>query len=58
MERKIVSLEKAKLHYKDSWTKALKELINGKYVMIFDFYIFLKYRTELLTHTLKVIIKQ
>lgn len=29
MERKITSLEKAKLHYKESWTKALKELING-----------------------------
>ncbi|KAL5269934.1 hypothetical protein ACHWQZ_G003415 [Mnemiopsis leidyi] len=28
MERKITSLEKAKLHYKESWTKALKELIN------------------------------
>ena len=32
MERKIGSLEKAKIHYKDSWTKALKELINGKFV--------------------------
>ena len=29
MDRKITSLEKAKLHYKESWTKALKELING-----------------------------
>lgn len=28
MDRKITSLEKAKLHYKESWTKALKELIN------------------------------
>ena len=31
MERKIVSLEKAKVHYKENWTKALKELINGEF---------------------------
>eukprot|EP00116_Pleurobrachia_bachei_P011193 sb/3471455/ len=28
LERKAASLEKAKQHYKESWTKALKELIN------------------------------